>query len=274
MAKSPNGPYGHPVGKIGSLVHYMLKGQHIVRIVGAPPKHRSLKQKVNQQAMAVTMNLLRPMLYFINASFDIEAAGTTKNPHNLAVSYNKKNALQGEFPNLSIDYSKVVLSKGSLDAAEDLKLEKTAQGLEISWNSEVKGNLATQEDAVMIMVYMPRLGIAHSELNAAKRMAGKYLVAFDASLLTEPMEVYVCFKSAGGKHISDSIYLGNLNGAVETKAEKKTKEKKQQLADRFERVSADYQKVLTLHAGNPPNTRAFRKLKTQYMALMRKLGAG
>ncbi|WP_157262405.1 DUF6266 family protein [Pedobacter sp. PACM 27299] len=79
--------------------------------------------------MSVTKGLLKPMADFINVSFKLEAEGTVKNPHNLATSYNKKHALTGQYPDIKVDYSKVILSKGSLEMAQDLKLSKGRKGL-------------------------------------------------------------------------------------------------------------------------------------------------
>jgi hypothetical protein len=92
----------------------------------------SRDQLANYQSMAVTMRLLKNMTAFINSSFEIEARGTVKNQHNLATSYNKKQALKGEYPNISVDYSKVVLSYGDLEIAQDLKMVKTDTGIQIS----------------------------------------------------------------------------------------------------------------------------------------------
>lgn len=45
MAISKNGAYGHPNGKIGKLIHYMLKGQPVVRVVGRKSNKLSDKQR-------------------------------------------------------------------------------------------------------------------------------------------------------------------------------------------------------------------------------------
>jgi hypothetical protein len=51
-----------------------------------------------------------------------------KNSHNLTTSYIKKKALKGENPNLSVDYSGVELSHGTLSGATELKIEKRESG--------------------------------------------------------------------------------------------------------------------------------------------------
>jgi hypothetical protein len=272
MAISKHGPYGHPNGKIGKLVHYMLKGQPVTRMVGKRTKS-SPAQKVNCQEMAVTMDFLRPdsVLKFINLGFELEARGTTKNPHNLATSYNKKFALKGEYPNLKMDYSKAMVSQGSLSAPKDTKLVKTQVGLELSWDPsplECENHL---DDIAMVLLCYPGLEEASSYLNAAKRENGKHFIALPESLYDQPIEVYMCFKSADGKAISNSVYFGNLNGKAETAEEKYQKKKYEALKTRFDQVAASYLQHIELSGNAIVVTKAFRNLKTEYLALKSKL---
>lgn len=272
MAISKHGPYGHPNGKIGKLVHYMLKGQPVTRMVGRRIKS-SQKQLVNCQAMSVTMGFLRPknVLKFINLGFELEARGTVKNPHNLATSYNKKFALKGEYPNLKIDYSKAMVSQGSLSAPRDTKLVKTEAGLELSWDPSPLEGENHLDDIAMVLLCYPGLEDAMSYLNAAKREDGKYFIALSGMLHDEPMEVYMCFKSADGKSISNSVYFGNLNGEAETEEEKYQKKKYLTLKTRFDQVEADYLAHIERHGNVVVVTRAFRNLETEYLSLKSKL---
>ncbi|SHG61568.1 DUF6266 family protein [Pedobacter caeni] len=271
MAISKNGPYGHPNGKIGKLVHYMLKGQPVTRMVGRRTKS-SPAQLVNCQSMAVTMAFFKPdcVLKFINLGFELEARGTVKNPHNLATSYNKKFALKGAYPNLKMDYSKVKLSQGTLPAPKGTTLVKTPTGLDISWNTTEAGLEHHEDDIVMILIYLPGLKNGKSHLNASKRETGKYSVELSEDVIDEPIEAYMCFKSADGTQISESVYLGNLNGEAETQEEKTKREAYAALKARFDQVSDAYLKYIE-PGGSVILTKAFRNLETEYRALKSKL---
>jgi hypothetical protein len=85
------------------------------------------------------------------------------------------------------------------------------------------------------------------------------------------MEIYICFKSANGKRISNSVYLGNLNGEMETDEEKHEKKKYDALKARFEQVSADYLRLQELDRGLHTSTKAFRTLEKEYQVLKNKL---
>ena len=271
MAILSNSAFGHPNGKIGGMVYYMLKGQAVCRMIGEQGKP-SIKQKANYQAMQVTMSLVKPMKEFIRNSFELEARGTVKNAHNLAVSYNKKQALQGEYPNISVDYSKVVLSYGELSGARDFSISKKETGLTVNWNPESYAGGHDGDDILMIQLCYPLRKHGRSFLNASRRDSGEVFIPVSEVNIEEPIEAYACFKSADGKQISDSIYLGNINGAVKSVEEQAAEEKYIVLKTRFDQVAADYlprkkQIELCLKDSN----KAFRNLEAEYLSLKNQL---
>ncbi|WP_342330371.1 DUF6266 family protein [Pedobacter sp. FW305-3-2-15-E-R2A2] len=266
MAKAANGPLGALNGKLNNLVFYTLNGQHICRTIGDPGKP-SIHQLANRQAMSVTMRLVKSITEFISVSFDLEAQGTVKNAHNLATSYLKKKALKGEYPNISVDYSKVELSHGTLPGATDLKIEKREQGVQVSWNTEGR-----YDDIVMILLCHPLQKSATSRINASRRDAGTCFIALEyEGYLDEPIEAYICFRAADGKEISDSAYIGNLNGAAETEEEIAEKQKYAQVKQRFDILEVDYLQQLKDNWGNPVDSKAFRNLEKEYKVLKNKL---
>ena len=271
MAILSNSAFGHPNGKIGGMVYYMLKGQAVCRMIGEQGKP-SIKQKANYQAMEVTMRLVKPMKEFIRNSFELEARGTVKNPHNLAVSYNKKQALKGEYPNISVDYSKVVLSYGELPGARDFSISKTETGLIVNWNPESYTGGYDGDDILMIQLYFPLMKMGQSLLNASRRDSGQVFIPVSETCIHGPIEAYACFKSADGKQISNSIYLGNVNGTVKSAEERAAQERYTVLKTRFDQVETKYlarkkQIDLCLKTEN----KSFRTLETEYLSLKDKL---
>lgn len=269
MAICAAGVHGHPSGKIGKLVFYTLNGQPVCRLIGRAGKP-SLNQMANRQGMSVTMDLLRPMADFIKVSFKLEAEGTTKNPHNLATSYNKKQALTGVYPNILVDYTKVILSKGSLEMAKDLKVSKVEGGINLSWDAGFADNGA-EDDILMVMVSHPAEKKASMLLNAAKRENGGCFIPLSESKMDSQMEVYICFKSANGTLISDSAYVGNLNGFEETETERIEKKNYNTVKARYELVAADYHHRITAHAEGKMDAKAFRHLEKEYNVLKKRL---
>lgn len=270
MAKGTIGPYGYPSGKIGNVVFYMLKGKPISRSIGKPGKP-SVKQLGNRQAMAVTMKFVKPLAEFIKLSFKKEVEGTVMNAHNLATSYIKKQALTGEYPNIKVDYAKVELSHGQLEMAKDLQITKGENGLNLSWNTSIDEN-GNVDDFLMVAVAHPTKKKASCFLNAAKRADGSCFIPLDQEwMMTEQMEVYVCLKSANETLISDSTYVGNLNGAPETEKQKAEKDHYHSVKARFDQVAANYQLKRLDYAGGVLEPKAFRHLEREYQVLREKL---
>lgn len=270
MAKSPNGLYGALSGRLGNTVHYVLNGQHIVRMVGVNTKPPTVKQKANRQAMSVIMDLLRPALRFVNAGFGLEAMNTVCNAHNLAVSYNKKHALQGEYPNLSVDYSKVQFSRGVLPLPDGLRMEKEGNGIRISWNPEHLDKGDSPDNIVMVMLLKPGQSRGDCMLNAGKRSEGSCFIELETGHQSQT-EVYICFKSSSGKSISNTAYVGNLNGVTENKENQVKKEKRTKDQARFDQVRASYFKQIKDNGGINPQDKRFRCLEKEYIVLKRRL---
>ncbi|WP_288882394.1 DUF6266 family protein [Pedobacter panaciterrae] len=66
----------------------------------------TIKQLNNRQQMKVINEFFSGMKQLLKTGFGPEARGTTKNYQNLAIEYNKPNALKGYLPDVEIDYSK------------------------------------------------------------------------------------------------------------------------------------------------------------------------
>ncbi|WP_222536726.1 DUF6266 family protein [Pedobacter polysacchareus] len=269
MAIAANGPHGHFIGKIGNLVYYMLNGQPVVRLIGKKGKSSKL-QLANYQSMAVTMKLLNRMGSFIKLGYGLQANGTVCNAHNLATSYHKKHALKGEYPNISVDYSKVKLSQGVMPETKNLAIKKVAAGLEITWDA-AHGNELQHNDSVMVMICCPETGKDQEYLNVARRSEGKCFIPMQEEALNQQIEPYISFISADGERVSDSVYLGNLNGLGHTEAEKQEQKKYQQVKERFDQVSGSYLRQLKENYNTPPGTKAFKVLEKEYKVLKEKL---
>ncbi|WP_316750467.1 DUF6266 family protein [Pedobacter gandavensis] len=285
MATLTNTPLGTPRGKIDGYVYYNSKGKTIFRRSGKSGPQTPL-QKANCQAMAVTMKLLKPMLKYINLGYGYQAKGTDKNPHNLATAYHKKHALKGEYPNIQVDYSKVILSVGDLSKIRDMQLQKVATGLQFTWDPKLNYKPEEYDDLVMIQLYYTCTKKADHFLNAAKRCDGTYFIEMDEEYLQAEIAVYTSVKSADGCRISDSSFLGMINEkaeipemtvkALEIKTKKEEKKKaKKELSDlkiKLAVVTTSYIQQLTeINAGTRTEDKAFITLEAEFLTLKCKM---
>ena len=271
MAISRNGIHGWPSGKLGRVVYYLLRGQPVQRTIGKPGKP-SLKQKANHESMAVVTRFLGGFKEYLNNGFELEARGTIRNQHNLAVSCNKKNALKGVYPNISIDYTKVQLSKGSLTNPENVRMKKVEGGLQISWdplnalNQFEKGE--QYDDCLQLAVYFPKRKSQIIELNFSKRGTGTAFLPLHEEELVSPMEVFLFLSASNHSSVSDTLYLGNRNGTWEHPKHPEKPGEDLGANLRFEQIKEQYQVQMKLKPEDRISGKAFRNLEKEYLVLM------
>lgn len=277
MATFKSSPLGIPNGKIGDVIFYERNGKLICKQAGVPGPQTEL-QKANCQAMSVTTQLLKPILNFINIGFGQQVKGIDKNPHNLAVSYHKKHALKGFYPNIQVDFTKVIVSQGELSQITDMKFSQTATGLQFNWDPTLKFKAEEYDDQVMILIYYTARKKAEKYLNAAKRSDGAHFIAMDEEDLDSPLAVYISLKSADGTRISDSMYLGMRNQPLErlassaemTAMDEKYEEKRKMnaLKSRLTQVTKLYIQQLTeIQKRERIEDKAFIALEADYLTL-------
>lgn len=221
MGKLVGGPFGMLHGRVGNLVAYVLKGKNVMRQIGRSEKPLTPARKANCEKMTVVNRFLRPALPFIQVGFRFEVAGTNRNAYNEAVSYNKMNALQGEYPNISMDYSKVLVSKGNLAVAKQPQIERTEEGLLFTWDTSYIP-IEQKHDRAMLLVSFPELGEVNYHPSGSKRSEGKDLLPIEWNCKDARMEAYISFVNPEGTKVSDSVYVGSIAAIVRKSPEIET----------------------------------------------------
>jgi len=214
LLKGVNGPFS---GKVGTAVGYMWKDLAVIR--SRPKKRRKpfTEKELNQQDRFTLMNpFLVPVKDLLNISFAHLAYRMTG--YNKGFSYNVKAAILGIRPNLSIDYPRVLLSRGDLtkpEAAAVTPLSHTA--LQFAWMDNSGMGKAHDIDQVFVAVFSSEKKRWFYRLDVATRSAGSFTLEFDKVLLDpspfagKPLQTYIGFIAADGKDASDSVYTGTVN---------------------------------------------------------------
>lgn len=213
MARMYNGMAGFIQGKIGNLVYYVKNGKQIVREAGKVTKPPTLPQLQNRMELAVVVAFLRPLTEFINVGFIVGSKDyhKLKTPYNLAVAYNKPNAVVGAYPDVVMDFTKVLVANGNIDMAMLPSMELTAEGIRFEWLCPEDTIWPRQTDEVMMLAYFPDLARAVYITAGAKRSACTDLLVLPEELLAEHMEVYISFVANDRKSTARSTYLGRIN---------------------------------------------------------------
>ncbi|WEK20349.1 MAG: DUF6266 family protein [Candidatus Pedobacter colombiensis] len=209
MAILKNGIMGGVKGKLGNLVGYILNDQEVLRTIGINDKPLTNKQLNNKLQMKVIMEFLRSMDSLLETGFNPKAAGTKKNYHNLAVSYNKPHALKGFYPDVEVDYPKVVISIGDLPQPINPTVEFVTEGLKFSWDG-AGISWPYSIDQVMLLAYAPESKTCAFKNSGARRMKGYDILEITPQMHYEPLEVYISFVSDDRKRAANSLYLGRI----------------------------------------------------------------
>ena len=211
MGNLRNGLFGGFHGRIGNLVGYTLKGKHVIRTIGKSSKPLTPARKANCEKMKVVNEILKPSIHAIRAGFRLAVAGTDRNEYNEAVSYNKKNALQGIYPDISLDYTKVLMSMGTLPVAVNPGISQNKEKITFNWEISASPVSEYHTDRTMLVIYFPDIKETCCQLVGAKRVEGKDVIVIGPEHINERMEAYISFGKDNGKAVSNSVHAGSLN---------------------------------------------------------------
>jgi predicted acetyltransferase len=240
MGKLINGIFGGFHGRIGNLVGYTLKGKYIIRKIGRSSKPLTPGRKANCQKMTLVNEILSPSLPAIQVGYRLAVAGTDKNEYNEAVSYNKKNALQGTYPNTSLDYTKVLLSMGTLPVAIHPTISQTDDRITFNWEVTADQAYPYTNDRAMLVVYFPDLKVSRCDLIGSKRIEGTHTLNIDPEHINERMEAYISFVKDNGREVSNSTYAGALNAFKNIEISEKTDPEKERSNRDFNHAGSDF----------------------------------
>lgn len=197
-------------GKNGNYVVYDLNGMIVKRSIGTSTNPFTEKQKANYQITSLVCALLKPVKDFIEISFDLKIKKAGNSQYNLASSYNRLNAIKGVYPDQSIDFTKVLFSKGNMPVTADAKATLTADGLEFTWNTVADAFGFKATDRVMLMAYFPEKEFAVYLAGGNARPKGIDQLVLPLSRKPVVVETYLSFISVNHKSVANSVYTGQF----------------------------------------------------------------
>ena len=221
MARLKSGILGPIIGKLANLVGYIRRGQPVIRT--KPKKKRKKKgprsdaQKEVNLRFKIVNSFISVVNDFTNVSFKQDVAGTTKIAQNGAASYNIKRAITGKYPDLRLDYPKVLVSKGTLPPPENPTVEFEGNILTFKWDVVPNSDYRLNRDQVMMLAYMPANNKANYVLSGARRTEGTDTMEVHVQkkdwgqfVKDNVIETYIAFISDDRQRISDSVYVGQI----------------------------------------------------------------
>lgn len=212
MAIVKSGPFVGFSGTIGNITYSVQPdGTTVAKTKnGKSSKPPTIRQEATQADTDIFARFMKPFKEFVLVGYALEAKAKRQNHNNAMVMANRKNSLQGVYPNRSIDFSKVLITKGSLPIAAETAVTMTASGLAYTWSIEVIPNCTHYSDQVIMLAYFPGLNETRYITAGSQRYLGKGLLPLDGIKKGYTAEVYISFITDDRRNISNSIHLGQL----------------------------------------------------------------
>jgi hypothetical protein len=209
MARWTRGPNSPVIGKIGEVVGSSYKGKLYAKATPVRKKKGTTPKQDAQHMRFATINrLMAPFRKLLNITF-LNGDPLTTGVNN-ATSHNFKLVLTGEYPDITVDYSKLVVAKGPLHAADTASVTRTDTLLKFSWTSTFEAGSDEEKDLAVLVVYCPELKKCRFNIGPVNRAAGEATI--DASTYKgREVHTWLAFVSEDQTLASDSVYTGMEN---------------------------------------------------------------
>ncbi len=178
-------------GKIGNIVFYYRNGVPCARSV--PKKYHDKKSEAQlkqRQKMKLIHDFLGPFSDLLKLSF--KEKNSSRTGYQSAQSYNLKNAIAGEYPNLYINKEIALLSHGTIPMAPGIQYTENDDEYIFTWEA-TKGNNANPLDTFILMI-RDKNNYGEYFITGTKRYKGTFTISKD-EISGEIQDIWVAFRN-------------------------------------------------------------------------------
>jgi len=202
MARFESSTFGKISGKHGTVVAAIRKdGLNILKEYRAASNPNTIGQKNQRGKFGFVVRELNCMRSIFTLTFDGQYG------INRAVSLAMKTAITGEFPDFKLEYSKLIISNGSLNNSTQVSLEKLeGSSIQVNWSPDVFLE-ADQNDNVNLMFLNQTSKTAVLKQNHSLRSAGSVDVELPVNWADKEIHCWIYFTSTDGTVFSTSQYI-------------------------------------------------------------------
>lgn len=211
MGTISKGILGGFSGKVGHVVGASWKGIDYMRSKSGkrsgPP---TASQLIQQEKFGLMTKFLRVFAALVTVTFKSFAKGQTG--INAAVSYNLQNAVSGTQSPFSVDYSKVLLSRGDLPLAPScIAMPLAGNKVKFTWENNAGSGIAKDTDKSIPIVWGGEFNEAVFSLTDGASRSVMEMVLDCSSMNDTAVHTWLAFMSEDGKKLSSSVYTGTFN---------------------------------------------------------------
>jgi hypothetical protein len=204
MAKFISTTFGEISGRHGTAVAAQRDGVSILKVFSPPRNPRSDKQLTQRSKFATVAVGLNPLRSIITIGF-----GSVKG-YNTASSLALRNAVAGNYPDFTLDYSKVTLSSGSVSSTPVAHLvKKTGTTVTADWDTTQFSN-GKETDRVNLVFMNTFTKMVYFSQEQTARSTGKLDVSLPSPWTGNEIHSWLFFTSTAGDDHSVSQYLAKI----------------------------------------------------------------
>lgn len=209
MGTISQGILGGVSGKVGNVIGGSWKGIDYLRIMPASIANPKTAAQMDQRSKFVTvLNFLQPMVELLRVGFKLYSIKMTQ--FNSAMSYHLKNAITGLYPDYSIDYSKVLISRGALTKADGTSVTSPLEAqVVVSWADNTGSGEAAATDKALIAIVDENNGEAVYAIAGSTRSGGSLTLNLPGNFSGDEVHAYLGFVSEDGRAVASSVYVGS-----------------------------------------------------------------
>lgn len=208
MGTIKQGILGGFSGKVGTVIGSSWKGISYMRGRAQNVKNPRTEGQMEQRSkFSLTLDFLKPITAYVRTGYKTYASKQTA--FNAAMSYIVKNAVSGVFPNYALDFSRVLVSRGTLTQPLNANASMSAGKVSVSWTDNSGQGDAQPIDVAMPLAFNTDKGETVFSTNSATRADQLAELTFPADWTGDTVEIYIGFISADGINVANSLYLGS-----------------------------------------------------------------
>lgn len=206
MAKvDPKSLFAGLSGRIGDLVFSTGKNGTFVRAAPARARCSRNPPSTMQQEMRARFALASQFVSRAGKIIRLGCGDSSGSPQGLAIKNLIKDAIEGAAPNLTLNFSKVMLSRGKLSKPANPVLQLlNDRRLEFSWSNRIR----KKTTEMVLALFSPVNSRWEAEVCALNYR--KSLFFNVPTSMGEQLEAYVFMRYCDGSKVSDSIYMGSV----------------------------------------------------------------
>lgn len=209
MGTYKKGILGSFSGKVGTVVGSSWNGIEYMRSLPKPSSKAPTDLQMIQRAkMGMAAGFLHPISALINVGY--KSIAVRQSAFNVATSQLLADGITGTYPDLVIDYTKVLISKGNLTGAWGPAVTSAGGKLDVTWQDNNTSGTAKPTDKVMLLVYNPEKSQYVFTMEGEDRSALADSLNLPADFAGDNVHVWIAFISADKKTVSTSLYISEI----------------------------------------------------------------